>query len=180
MGGAKVILRAPAGTEERTGVTGKDGRVAVFAPSADFAPVRVELDGLVPADELRSIWSALKGLAPDRFSQGKDEVRWELPVVRRAWLLANMKVRTREQADAVAADWGRDCGPGGPSAVEFREGAWHYTFSCLVMCVDSWTGKGGVRAAAARGHDHLVGPVWNPFVRLPERTRSRGGEQRWS
>jgi hypothetical protein len=107
--------------------------------------VRVELEGLIPAEELRPIWSAFKGLDPYRYPQGKDEVRWELPVVRRAWLEEKMKVRTRQQADAVAAGWGSECGPGGPSAVEFREGAWHYTFPCLVMYVDPWTGKGGGR-----------------------------------
>jgi two-component sensor histidine kinase len=118
--GARVILREPAGTEERTGVTEKDGRVAIQAPSTRFEPVRVELEGLLPAEELRPIWSAFKGLDPYRYPQGKDEVRWELPVVRHAWLEEKMKVRTRQQADAVAADWGSECGPGGPSAVEYR------------------------------------------------------------
>ncbi|HYH97341.1 hypothetical protein [Hyalangium sp.] len=143
--GARVLFREPDGAGERVGVTDASGRVAVQTPSTRFEPVKVELEGLIPPEELRPIWGAFKTLDPTRHAQGKDEVRWELPVVHRAWLEANMKVRTREQADAVAADWGSECGPGGPSAVEFREGAWHYTFSCLVMYVDPWKGKGGGR-----------------------------------
>ncbi|HYO53046.1 hypothetical protein, partial [Archangium sp.] len=91
-------------------MTDASGRVAVQTPSTRFEPVKVELEGLLPPEELRPIWSAFKTLDPTRHEQGKDEVRWELPVVRRAWLEANMKVRTREQADAVAADWGSECG----------------------------------------------------------------------
>ncbi len=143
--GARVLFREPGGAREHVGVTDARGNVAVRTPSIRFEPVKVELEGLIPPEELRPIWSAFKTLDPTRYEQGKDEVRWELPVVRRAWLEANMKVRTRVQADAVAADWGSECGPGGPSAVEFREGSWHYTFSCLVMYVDPWKGKGGGR-----------------------------------
>ncbi|HYO59762.1 hypothetical protein, partial [Archangium sp.] len=78
--------------------------------SSTLEVLRAQLLGLLPPEELRPIWSAFKTLDPTRHEQGKDEVRWELPVVRRAWLEANMKVRTREQADAVAADWGSECG----------------------------------------------------------------------
>ena len=143
--GARVLFRAQDGAEERVGVTGAAGKVAVRTPSTRFEPVKVEFDGLVPLEELRPIWSAFKTLDPTRHEQGTDEVRWELHVVRRAWLEENMKVRTREQADVVAEDWGRECGTGGPSAVEFRDGSWQYTYSCLVMSVDPWKGKGGGR-----------------------------------
>ena len=143
--GARVLFREPGGAGERVGVTDARGNVAVRTPSTRFEPVKVELEGLVPLEELQPIWSAFKALDPTRHEQGRDEVRWELPVVRRAWLEANMKVRTRQQADVVAADWGSECGPGGPSAVKFHDGSWEYTFSCMVIYVDPWKGKGGGR-----------------------------------
>ena len=48
------------------GVTGASGKVAVHVPSTRFEPVKAELEGLIPAEELRPIPSGVIVIHPER------------------------------------------------------------------------------------------------------------------
>lgn len=148
--GARVTLREKSGTGpqpvELQGVTDAKGRAWFDVPHLDFTPVEISKEGYVPRQETEFVRHEL-GVMEGQTARGEDELYLDVRIVSRAWWEANVKARTPEQAAAIAAEWGRECGPGAPTSVEYKEKerAWSVRYPCMEVLVRPKTGGEVVR-----------------------------------
>ncbi|PTL82139.1 hypothetical protein [Vitiosangium sp. GDMCC 1.1324] len=144
---AKVTLRETAESSQQVprelqAITDATGRAWFEVPHLGFEPVEIEKERYVTRAEMKPFRKEA-GKLESMQQRGGAELFWQVWVYPRSQWKFQMKAATEAQAVALAQEWGRECGPSGPTKVEYYEpgATWTVKYPCLNVFVDAKNGS---------------------------------------